>query len=304
MRPALYLESRKLDGAAGRSGFTLLEIAVSLGVIAFALVAVLGTLPNGMNAQRDNLEKSIINEDAQLLIEAIREGNETLFSLTNHVEAITRYGTNAGAPLSYITSTIVPNNNVSAALVGEELGSGAAYPPGSMVAPLGTNNAAMIMALLTTPRGTPMTAKGNEYLYKTVALVRSFSGGMLQQATALTNDLSFRYLLTVEVSPFSGFYAPLDVERLGTETLGAVLQASNRLQQVIVVSNNVHELRLTFQWPVLAGRPGSNRQTYRTLVSGIPQQVVYPSTPLATEQGQLYRFQSQVYQAQPNPPIR
>jgi hypothetical protein len=127
---------------------------------------------------------------------------------------------------------------------------------------------------------------------------------MLEQGMSLTNDLSFRYLLTVEVSPFSGFYLITDVERnLPGLSQAGLLQASNRLQQVTVVSNNVHELRLTFQWPVVGGGAGPNRQTYRTLISGVQQQVLYPSTPLA-EEGQIYRFQSQVYQGQANPPIR
>ena len=303
-RTNVIAEGRRRGDARGEGAFTLLEIAVALGVVAFALVAVLGTLPAGLTTQKDNREKAVINEDARLLIEAMREGEETLFSLTNHVEAILRIGTNVGAPEVFVTNVIIPNVSTSPVLMGEELGTGATFPAGAVVAPLGTNNAAMILATLTTPRGTPMNAKGSEYLYKTVALVRSFSGGMLEQGMAVTSDLSFRYLLTVEVSSFSGFYSFTDVERnLPGLTLGGELQASNRLQQVTVLSNNVHELRLTFQWPVVGGRAGSNRQTYRTLISGVQQQVLYPSTPLA-EEGQLYRFQSQVYQGQASPPIR
>ncbi len=52
----------------------MVEIALSLGVIAFALVAIIGVLPTGMKVQRDNREETIINQDAVYWIEAIRSG--------------------------------------------------------------------------------------------------------------------------------------------------------------------------------------------------------------------------------------
>ena len=37
-----------------RRGFTMIEIAIALGVIGFALVAIMGILPLGLTVQRDN----------------------------------------------------------------------------------------------------------------------------------------------------------------------------------------------------------------------------------------------------------
>lgn len=50
------------------------EIAIALGVIAFALIAIVAVLPAGLQVQRDNREETIINQDARLLLQAIRSG--------------------------------------------------------------------------------------------------------------------------------------------------------------------------------------------------------------------------------------
>src|SRR5665647_1612048 len=52
--------------------FTMVEIAICLAIIGFALVAIIGVLPLGMNTQRDNREETIINQDATVLLEAVR----------------------------------------------------------------------------------------------------------------------------------------------------------------------------------------------------------------------------------------
>jgi hypothetical protein len=52
----------------------MIEIAISLGVIAFALIAIIGILPTGLQTQRDNREDTLANQDARLLIEAIKTG--------------------------------------------------------------------------------------------------------------------------------------------------------------------------------------------------------------------------------------
>ena len=54
--------------------FTMVEVAISLAIIGIALVAIIGVLPLGMNVQRDNREATVINQDATVFIEAIRNG--------------------------------------------------------------------------------------------------------------------------------------------------------------------------------------------------------------------------------------
>lgn len=55
----------------GQSGFTLMEVALAIGLVAFGLVAVLGVLPAGLNVQKDNREKTIINLDAEYWMSAL-----------------------------------------------------------------------------------------------------------------------------------------------------------------------------------------------------------------------------------------
>lgn len=75
-----------------RGGFTMIEIAIALGVIGFALVAIMGILPLGLNVQRDNRFETIINQDATYWLEAIRNGAQHSSSdqddLPNYVERI------------------------------------------------------------------------------------------------------------------------------------------------------------------------------------------------------------------------
>src|SRR5438034_809428 len=71
------------------AAFTMVEIAISLGVIAIALVAILGVLPTGVRVQRDNREDTILNQEGVIWVEAIRSGSRGLDYLTNYVDTIT-----------------------------------------------------------------------------------------------------------------------------------------------------------------------------------------------------------------------
>jgi hypothetical protein len=67
------------------AAFTMVEIVLSLSVIAIAMVAIIGVLPLGMNVQTENRETSIINTDAGIWIEAIRTGAQGMEYLTSFV---------------------------------------------------------------------------------------------------------------------------------------------------------------------------------------------------------------------------
>ena len=60
----------------------MIEIAISLAIIGIALVAIIGVLPLGVNVQKDNREETIINQDATVLVEAIRNGARGADDLT------------------------------------------------------------------------------------------------------------------------------------------------------------------------------------------------------------------------------
>jgi type II secretory pathway pseudopilin PulG len=209
----------------------MIEITISLAVIAFALVAIIGVLPYAMNVQRDNREETIINQDATVFMNAIQNGEQGLDYLTNYVIAI--------------TNTMIKNDGTVSSYGYTFTGSTAAprFP---------VNPGAAIIGLLSTPRIVSPT-NGISYTNHVVALVRSLSGPASEkypQADPNIQDLSLAYRLVVEVDACT--VAP------GTD-LGV---AQN-------LATNLHDLRLTFRWPILpGGAAGLGRQTFRTMVSG------------------------------------
>jgi prepilin-type N-terminal cleavage/methylation domain-containing protein len=207
-----------------RRAFTLVEIAISLAVIGIALVAIVGVLPAGLDVQRQNRERTVINQDATIFMEAIRNGARGADDLTNYVYQVEVGGFEGSGSLFYSNFT----------------------------------GGAQIIGLLTTPG---LTNHAN---------VRSISGPAVEkppQDNSIIQQDSFTYRMVCENIP-----VPSAVT--GTSY-------SDNLQ------TNLHELRLTFLWPILPNgqlpsRPA--RQTFRTLIAG---QIV--ST------GGLYFFQSQSF---------
>ena len=151
----------------------MIEIALALGVIGFALVAIIGILPIGMNVQRETHQDTIIGQDGPFFLEAIRGGGPTngfgtstsLDFLTNYVESIT------------VGATIYTNNAGS---------------------PNYLRNGQMILGLLSTPGGAPGVAN--------TALIRGLTGAATEQngSNALT---AFRYYMNVEIDPFNAVSA-------------------------------------------------------------------------------------------------
>ena len=47
--------------------FTMVEIAICLAVIGFALAAIIGILPLGLSVQRENREETVINQDGNVI---------------------------------------------------------------------------------------------------------------------------------------------------------------------------------------------------------------------------------------------
>src|ERR1043165_8604376 len=76
----------KLRAQQRQAGFTMMEIAIAIGVIAFALIAIIGVLPSGMHMQRDNRQDTIINQDGAYLLEAMRSSAQGIPDLYTFVE--------------------------------------------------------------------------------------------------------------------------------------------------------------------------------------------------------------------------
>jgi prepilin-type N-terminal cleavage/methylation domain-containing protein len=243
-----------------RAAFTMIEIAICLAIIGIALVAIVGVLPLGMNVQRENRESTIINQDATVLMEAIRNGSRGLDDLTNYVYFITNNwalynsdGTvknSGGNGYTYSSVTLAPSYISTA---------------GSPI-----YNGTNIVGLLSTPEFTDVNGApinnflaavlpASYYSNHIVAYVRSISGPAVEkppQDNSILQEDSFSYHLYCVNAPVAAdtnfFSLPFNQQAY-----------SQRLAQ------NLHELRLTFLWPQLPnGKLGTGRQTYRALVAG------------------------------------
>jgi hypothetical protein len=163
-----------LPGRRQEAAFTMVEIALCLGIIAFALVGIIGVLPTGLKVQKENLEETIINQDGVFLLEAIRSGSKGADDLTNYVESVTvKYGT--GTPIIFTNTT----RNVANRLT----------------------NGLHIVGLLSTPK-LERLPDGTIRSNSVTARIRAING-VASEKGKQAEDLSFRYHLISEVLPFS-----------------------------------------------------------------------------------------------------
>ena len=74
------------------AGFTLVEIAISMAIIAFALGIIISILPSSLRVQRDVREESLVLEDGNYLLEALRHGMRGVDGLLPSVDQVTSNG--------------------------------------------------------------------------------------------------------------------------------------------------------------------------------------------------------------------
>ena len=269
----------------------MIEIAVSLAIIGFALVAIIGVLPYGMNVQKDNREETIINQEATVLMNAIRSGAQGMDDLTNYVVAI--------------TNEVTRYNN--GAVKGPTVKYGYTLTSSSMSPQFKLINGFRIVGLLSTPKYVPLPfAKPPGFLSNNVmAYVRSMSGPANEkfpQNNPSMQDLAFSYRMTSEVVPYGTNYYDLNwinyaayptnspdyVARYNYSLLTANLQA------------NLNDLRLLFRWPLRSqGKVGQGGQSFRTLVGGTLQETnefgFARQDPLTPSPYDLFFFQPRTY---------
>ncbi|MGA2555455.1 MAG: hypothetical protein ABSG04_04200, partial [Verrucomicrobiota bacterium] len=233
----------------------MIEIAIALGVIAFALIAIIGILPVGLNVQRETHQDEVIGQDGRFFLEAIRKGgpatnlgaNTSLDFLTNYVEqiAIITISANGNATATNVYTTNVP--------------SGHYY-----------TNGAMILGLLTTPASYWPVYGQN--LNSVTARIRGLTGAATEQggSNAVT---AFRYYMNVEIVPFNSI-SPQSFDYMDYNQTNDPINYGIRLErftEVPYLENNLYEVRLRFSWPVRPnGTEGPGRQIYRSLVSAHP----------------------------------
>ena len=225
----------------------MVEIALSIAIVAFAMVAIIGVLPTGFQVQRDNREETIINQDGTYLLEAIRSGGLGLDELTNFVERIT------------ITNHLTRYVGSRQALTRNEL-------------PL--LNGHFIIGMLSVPTHQVVGENRSGFpilvTNEVTALMRSISGSAAQRfQNEQFRENAFTYLVTSTITPYVPFATNLNNQ---TQTF----VSTNRLAVARNVMSNLYDVRLHFRWPVnefgvgdnVGYRVGRKEKIFRTLVSG------------------------------------
>ena len=260
--------------ARRQAAFTMIEIALSLAVIGFALVAIVGVLPMGLEVQKQNREDTIIDHDANYLLDALRNGARGLDDLTNQIYEIRRttqeYDVNTNTVGTPSISVFTYEGNPPS--IDPALNS-------RIVTLFPIDRGSRLIGLLGWPKYQPnLQVPGNFLSNNIVAYVRALSGAATEkppQANASVRELAFNYRVTAEITSVA---APTDTNSVYAQNLQA----------------NLHEIRLLFRWPVMPlGRVGpTGREIYRTQVGGRHLETT-------NDPGQaLYFFQPSIYQKQ------
>ena len=269
--------------------FTLIEIAVSLAIIGFALIAIIGVLPIGMGVQTQNREETIINQEASVWLDALRNGAQGLDDLTNYVFAIT----NEVTPYAY--GSPKPYGPVTRYWY---------TPTASSVSPqFPLINGSRIVGLLSTPKYIPATfgKVPGFYSNNVVAYVRSMSGAAYEkfpQKDQSVKDLAFSYRMTSEVVPYEHNYFDQDWTNYNAYPPNTTdsLTRSNYSMLTSNLQANLRDLRLTFRWPLRSnGQLGQGGQAFRTLVGGQLLETNEPAFGPADAAYDLYFFQPRTY---------
>lgn len=268
LRRGRFEYANRPSSIAPQSAFTMVEIALCLAVIGFALVAIIGVLPRGLEVQRENREETIINHDAQVWFSAIRAGSRGYDDLTNYVDAITNVVTvfNANGAIvegpdryGYTWSQCSRNDTL---LVPRDV----------------ITNGARIIGLLSTPKFTYYNV-ANQVIARSnyvTAYVRAMSGAATEkfpQANQSVRELSFSYRMVSEIMPFTGWdtnWVQYDPDAAAAGTNQVDRQASEYWKVAANTHVNLHNIRLLFRWPLLpGGKDGKGRQVFRATASGV-----------------------------------
>ena len=232
-------EGGTTNGCAVRryqGGFTMVEIALSLAVVAFALVAIMGVLPTGMTVEKDNREDTLINQEGRFWLEAIKTGARGLDEITNYVEQITIEKSPGGGKVEFKNNSTTPLRPAD------------------------------IVALMSMPK----YGAGGGVTNRVTARLRQITGGAADRMAMRGTNTSapaFRYQMLVEIVPAFPIPPPIVAEALtaGNQQIGHFNEG---------VGNNLWDVRLVLRWPVVERGTdffvGNSRKTFRARVQGRP----------------------------------
>jgi len=216
--------------ASSQSAFTMVEIALCIAIIGFALVAIIGVLPTAMRVQQDNRSDTIIDQDGTYLMEAIRHRAQGLDDLINYVKrtpSSVRIVTNSSS--GFVTNFLAANDY---------------------------DTSRKLIALLSTPRT-------NNDDFRVEAEFRAISGAAVEKYP--NSEMNFEYLLVAEVVPFSAFDAPT---AFPTVDPNAITRTARNLQNNLYELRLTLRWPLSVRNPDGPAVVGDNSKVFRTLVNG------------------------------------
>jgi len=233
----------------------MVEIALSIAVVAFALVAIIGVLPTGLDVQKRNRDDTIINQETQYWLEAIRSGSKGLDELTNYVDAI------------FVSHRDYTRGD---------------YLKQPFQTGLGYTNGHGIIGLLTRPKYlwlTNISSWSTSHVFEAQAYVRALAGPAVEKPDPRhpdTNEFAFSYRLTTQLTPVSTlpsyFTNITDTQTLNELSKQQRLDRTNQYIRSQLLAPNFYELSVTVEWPLYltpkSVRVGNNRKTLRTMVAG------------------------------------
>ena len=282
----------------------MIEIALCLAIIGFALVAIIGVLPTGLNVQKDNREETIINQDAVAWMNSLRNGARGYDDLTNYVISITNFWTRYDVVFNPASSTYTTNVAPGGGPDFDGYSGTGSRVTSVLTVPAtyALTNGASIIGLLSTPKYFPPPPppgfSGSFQSNYVTAYVRALSGNAVEkapQANQTILDGAFTYKLIAEniahlsVDPGSFDLSPAATNSMTAQQFAERLARAHALQ---IQQTNSHEMRLTFRWPLLPnGNIGNSRVTFRAFTGGwlIPTNDFYvPSQPLFFLQPSTY----------------
>jgi len=288
------------------AAFTMVELALCIAIVAFAMVAILGVLPLGLSVQKQNREETIVDQEGPMWVELIRHGGVGWDDVTNYIDYILIERTPVNGPggtktYGFRGPFYSRDNSLPA-------------PDANLI------TAGDIVSLLSLPRFE--ADKGIIYSNKVTAVCRSFSGSFNSQIRPDNSgsfrpddrqlDDALRYQIQVELTPATqlptlnvsntnsvaqaginlGGY--LNALRLDPNLMGALTQQMQMRNSQDLLAATLYDLRLVFRWPVfrvgaeVAVGPG--QRAMRSQVFGKPrfaisdpnnlEAVYWPTTPI------------------------
>lgn len=264
-------------------GFTMVEIALAIGILGIALVAIVGVLPVGLNVQKENREDTLIEQEGDYFMEALVNsqdfGRDSVLAtgqrrLTNVVDRINaRY---IDLTSGTVTSDFTYDRDNTAGLV-------AGWTPRTVI------------GLLSRPYWTLDT--WHTQRVETRAVVRASVGSAMEQ-TPLFEDFAFHYEMLVRIHPYSSPYELGGDPSLRDQMVSLGPFGLRELARQESLMNNLYEVTLEIRWPVTGAHDGggaysvgNNKRVFRRYVSG--SLVEDPRSP------EMYFFSRYVYR--PNP---